>query len=131
MTDLAAFIEDYRKSWEDVMNDRRDVDVLTPFFHVPCLMFGADGTMTQYQSEAEIVAFNESRRDSFKAGNATLAELRGVDTQSLGQHLALAIVNWELKRSDGSLERSWRHYYTIRRSGDDAAILVSTFQAGS
>lgn len=125
------FVEFYRATWEGVMSGRDEVEDLTPFFHIPCLMVGADGALNETRSEAEALAFNVSRRDAFKAGNATIARLRGVDVQSQGQHVALATVNWELTRPDQSMERAWRHYYTIRMMDGSPKILVSTFQTGS
>lgn len=131
MKAIFDFVETYRAAWEGVMSGREDVEILTPFFHIPCLMIGANGALNESRSEAEVLAFNVSRRDAFKAGNATIAQLRGVDVQSQGQHVALATVNWELKRSDQSIERAWRHYYTIRVVEGSPKILVSTFQTGA
>jgi len=131
MTDAAHFIEDYRATWEAVMRERSDVQELTRFFHVPCFMISNDGSFSQYNSETSIVEFNRSRYDAFQAGGAAVAKFRGADISSLGPHASTAVVNWELLRPDQTIERAWRHYYTIRRLEDGNKILVSAFQTGS
>lgn len=131
MNTIFDFLEAYRSTWESVMSGHGHVDSLSRFFHVPCVMIGPDGAMTETRSEADVLAFNITRRDAFKAGNAMIAKFRGVDVQSQGQHIVLATVNWELFRPDQTTERAWRHYYTIRIVGDQPKILVSTFQIGS
>jgi hypothetical protein len=131
MKAISKFVEAYRSMWEKVINSRADVEELADFFHVPCLIFDANGVMTEYRAAQEITAFNVTRRDSFRSGGAIAAKLQGVDCTSMGPHLSLAIVNWDLKRSDGSQERCWRHYYTIRDSTEGLKIIISTFDLGS
>lgn len=131
MKAISKFVEAYRSTWEEVINGRADVEALADFFHVPCLMFDANGVMTEYRTAQEITAFNVTRRDSFRAGGAIAARLQGVDCTSMGPYPSLAIVNWDLKRSDGSQERCWRQYYTIRDSSEGDKIIISTFNLGS
>jgi hypothetical protein len=125
------FVERYRSNWEQVMNGRSDVASMTGFFNVPCLMIGADGAISHYSTPESIQSFNQSRLEAFSAGGATRASLRGCDVTTLGGHCTLAVVNWELSRADGSVERAWRHYYNLLRKPDGWRILFSTFQVGS
>ena len=94
-------------------------------------MVSIDGSMKLYTSQSEVTEFNQSRLDAFVGGGVRNASLRAVDVQSQGQHLYLATVNWELTREDGSLERAWRHYYTILAGLPSPTIVVSAFQMGS
>ena len=125
------FVERYRDSWEQVMNGRSPVASMTEYFNVPCLMVGAEGTLSEYSTAESIQSFNQSRLDAFRAGGATKAKLRGCDVTTLGNHCALAVVNWELCRADGSVERAWRHYYNLLRTPEGWRIALSAFQVGS
>ncbi len=126
-------VSEYRETWEAVIRGTAPVGDLDRFFNVPCLMVSLDGAMTHYTSRSDVTAFNLSRLDAFRAGGVHFATLRAVDVVSQGPHVTLAIVNWELLREDGSLERAWRHYYTILEPADagGATIIVSGFQTGS
>jgi len=126
-------VSDYRASWETVIRNEAPLAELDRYFNVPCFMVSLDGVMTLYASPPEITAFNQSRLDAFRAGKVHNASLRAVDVLSQGSHLTLAIVNWELTCVDGSLERAWRHYYTIVTGeiGAAPAIVISAFQMGS
>ena len=125
------FVERYRVSWEQVMNGRSPVASMTEYFNVPCLMVGAEGTLSEYSSAESIQSFNQSRLDAFRAGGATKANLRGCDVTTLGKHCALAVVNWELCRGDGTVERTWRHYYNLLLTPEGWRIVLSAFQVGS
>jgi hypothetical protein len=125
------FVERYRRSWEQVMRGSSDIAAMTAFFNVPCLTMSAEGTISQYSTSESIHSFNQSRLDAFQAGGATTARLRGCDVATLGNHGALALVNWELCRADGSVERAWRLYYNLVRKPDGWRIVLSAFQVGS
>ena len=124
-------IEDYRSTWENVIRGDLPLSALDGFFNLPCFMVSVDGAMKLYTSKSEVTEFNQSRLDAFVGGGAQNATLRAVDVQSQGQHLSLATVNWELTRADGSLERAWRHYYTILAGAPKPTIVISAFQVGS
>jgi hypothetical protein len=125
------FVEKYRSAWEQVMNRRSGIATMTPFFNIPCLMVGAEGAVTQYTTPQQVQSFNQSRLEAFNAGGATRARVLGCDAMTLGNHAALAVVNWELSRNDGSIERAWRHYYNLVQTADGWRILLSAFHAGS
>lgn len=125
------FVERYRSTWEQVMNGGSGIASMTGFFNVPCLMIGAEGAIAQYSTPESIQSFNQSRLEAFNAGGATKARLRGCDVTTLGSHCTLAVVNWELCRADGSIERAWRHYYNLLRGQDGWRIVLSAFHVGS
>ncbi len=133
MSSPETLVSDYRATWEAVIRGETALADLDRFFNVPCFMVSLDGQMTLYAAREDITAFNQSRLDAFRAGGVRHASLRAVDVLSQGPCLHLAMVNWELTRDDGSLERAWRHYYTILDGADGAApaIVISAFQTGS
>ena len=125
------FIERYRSTWEQVMSGTSGITSIATFFNLPCLMIGAEGAISQYSTLQQIQSFNQSRLEAFNAGGATKARLRGCDVMTLGNHCSLAVVNWELCRADGSVERAWRHYYNLLRGPEGWRIVLSAFQVGS
>lgn len=131
MDAVRHLIEDYRSCWEHVIRGEQSLSALDGFFNIPCFMVSIDGSMTLYTSQSEVTEFNQSRRDAFVEGHVQNATLRAVDVQSQGQNLHLATVNWELTKADGSLERAWRHYYTILVGTPSPTIVISAFQLGA
>ncbi|MDU9003047.1 hypothetical protein [Sedimentitalea todarodis] len=131
MQQMRDFIESYCAAWSAIISGELDIMELTRFFHLPCLMVGQDGEVTEYQSAGDVEAFNLTRLTAFREGGASHARLRGIDVGSEGPHLALVVVNWELLRKDGRLERAWRHYYTLHIGAEGPRILVSGFQTGA
>lgn len=130
MTQHKDFLEDYRRTWEAVMN-AGDVAPLTRFFYIPYFAVGADGTVTLVKGEAEIHSFNQTRLSQFQKDKATRALSRGCDVLTLGTGSALIIANWELQRADGTVARVWRHFYNMAHTPAGLKILVSTFSPGS
>jgi hypothetical protein len=130
MKEYRDFLEDYRSTWEAVMN-AADVAPLTRFFHVPYFAVGPDGSVTLTESKEKIVAFNQSRLELFQGDKATRAFSRGCDVLTLGPGSALIVANWELQRADGTVARVWRHFYNMARTPSGLKILVSTFSPGS
>lgn len=127
---VPRMIEDYRAAWDTALADPAALDRVTSFFHLPCLVIGADGATRFFQSLEDIKAFNAARLDELRAGGVASVAVRNANTVSHGPATALAIVDWELLHADGSQERAWRHYYTVRLA-PPPSILVSAFQAGS
>lgn len=133
MNSERALIFDYRATWEQVIRGVAPISELDRYFHLPCLMVSNDGSISEFSGRNSVSQFNQTRLDAFRSGGVYSASLRAVDFQTQGPNLTLATVNWELARRDGSLERAWRHYYTILvgTSDNDPSIIVSAFQTGS
>ncbi|HEY8267600.1 MAG TPA: hypothetical protein VIG34_02940 [Xanthobacteraceae bacterium] len=130
MTEFKDFLEDYRRTWEAVMN-AGDVAPLSRFFHIPYFAVGADGAITLVRGEDEICGFNQTRLDLFRKDKVTRAFSRGCDVLTLGSGSAMIVANWELQRADGTVARVWRHFYNMARTPEGLKILVSTFSPGS
>ena len=130
-TTLKDFPTLYLDAWQGVLEGAHGCDALSPFFHLPCHMILSDGQPLDIASETDLIAFNEQRRATFLGAGVTRARLCGSDLTTQGAHTALITANWELLRDDGSLERSWRHFYTMIRPAKSWVIVVSAFRAGS
>jgi len=50
-----------------------------------------------------------------------------LQVSSIGGRSALATMDWQMQRRDGSLIRKWRQSYNLVRAGTGWQILVSTF----
>ncbi len=130
-TTLKDFPNLYRDTWQAIIEGAVGCEELNKFFHLPCHMILADGTPVDIATPSDLVAFNEQRRAEFLRGGVTVARLCGSDLTTQGSHTALITANWELLRADGTLERSWRHFYTMIRPDKSWVIVVSAFRAGS
>lgn len=127
---IPRLIEDYRAAWNAALADPAALDRVTSFFHLPCLVIGADGATRFFQALEDVRAFNAARLAEFRAGGVASVAVRGARGVSHGPATALAVVDWALLRADGSTERAWRHHYTVRLA-PPPSILVSAFQTGS
>jgi hypothetical protein len=131
MKEPEDFIEAYRATWERVLAAPEEVNLLTPFFRLPCSSVGADGTVSCFSDAAEIQAFLQSRLDSFLKGGAVSVHVWGVESLTLASNSVLIMVNWELRRADQSVERAYRICYNVVEVSGDWKILVLTYQGGS
>ena len=130
-TTLKDFPRLYRDAWQSIIEGSVGCEELNQFFHLPCHMILADGKPVDISASSKLVEFNEQRRAVFLRGGVTEARLCGSDLTTQGSHTALITANWELLRSDGTLERSWRHFYTMIRPENSWVIVVSAFRSGS
>ncbi len=130
-TTLKDFPTLYCDTWQAVIEGKKGCEALNPYFHLPCHMILTDGQPRDISTETDLIAFNEQRRAAFLGGGVTQARLCGSDLTTQGAHTALITANWELLRADGSLERSWRHFYTMIRPAKSWVIVVSAFRSGS
>jgi hypothetical protein len=131
MKDVMDVIDGYRARWQTVLRETRNVDSVNEFFHLPCFFIGGDASVSCFRAPEDISAFHRPRLEQFVKGGVTDNLIRGCDVLSLGTRSALALVNWEFHRADGSIERAWRHSYNLVKTDAGWKIVVSTFQAGS
>lgn len=129
--ELQALVERYRAAWEGVICEAGNVDDVNPFFHLPCIFVGADGSALLFRVAADISAYHRPRLEQFRKGGVRKPKTRDFEARSLGARSALVSVSWELCREDDSIERAWRHSYNLLRTDAGWKILVSTFQAGA
>jgi hypothetical protein len=70
-----------------------------------------------FQSVADTYA-----RDGYRSGS-----FKNLQVVPIGGRSALATMDWELRRGDGSIIREWRQSYNVVRVDSGWQILVSTF----
>jgi hypothetical protein len=130
MNDLTEFLERYRATWEDVLAGAEDISDLASFFHVPCMTVDPNGAVSWIADAASIDTFLQSRHDAFRAGGVVRPLSWGIEAHTLGPRAAVASLNWELHRGDGSVERTYRICYGVVRVADDWKFLLLTYQSG-
>ena len=106
--DLNRFFEQYNEAFASIDGQR-----IAALYHVPTLTMRADGSIHCLQSREELARF-----------------FQGLEAVPIGGRSALATMDWELLRGDGSVIRAWRQSYNVVRVGTAWEILVSTFHLG-
>ena len=125
------FIEDFRALWERAYESPEQASLLVPFFHVPCTIVGGDGSISYLEDSEGVLRFLQERLDAFLEGGVVHAKVWGVDVHTLADYSCLLMLNWELRRADQSIERSYRICYNLILVSDEWKILLSTYQSGS
>ena len=91
-----------------------------------------DGSIHCLASADEVTNFFQTVADSYaregSGGKATRSNLRVIP---LGGRSALATMDWEMLRADGSAIRGWQQSYNLVRGQAGWQILVSTFHVAA
>jgi hypothetical protein len=95
-------------------------------YHVPSLTMRADKSTHCFQSRDEVATFFQAVADSYAREGNEGGRFRNLVVQSIGARSALATVEWQLMRLDGTVVREWRQSYNLIRPDDRWQIFVST-----
>jgi ketosteroid isomerase-like protein len=118
---INKFFEDYVRTF-----DGRDGAAISMFYHVPSLTMRADKSTHCFQSRDELATFFQAVADSYAREGNEGGRFRNLVVQSIGARSALATVEWQLMRLDGTVVREWRQSYNLIRPDDRWQIFVST-----
>jgi hypothetical protein len=121
---INKFFEDYTRTF-----DGGDGAAISMFYHVPSLTMRADRSTHCFQSREEVAAFFQAVSESYAREGNEGGRFRNLAVQSIGARSALATMEWQLKRLDGTLVREWRQSYNVIRPDDRWQIFVSTIHA--
>ena len=116
------FFEDYRAAFDAVDGAR-----IAALYHAPTITMRADGSIHCLESSDALAEFFQRVAERYVAEGYRASRFRIVDLTPIGTASALATLDWELLREDGSLIRSWRQSYNIVRVDDAWRIILSTF----
>jgi hypothetical protein len=86
-----------------------------------------DASIHCLQSREELARFFQGVADTYKQQGAHSGPFRDLQVVPIGERSALATMDWEMQRGDGSLIRKWRQSYNVVRVDNGWQILVSTF----
>ena len=86
-----------------------------------------DGSIHSLQSREELARFFQGVADNYQKDGYAGGRFDELQVSPIGGRSALATMDWQMLRRDGSLIREWRQSYNLVREGSGWQILVSTF----
>lgn len=120
--EIRSFFEDYTKTFATFDGNR-----IAAFYWVPAITMRGDASIHCLESREEVARFFQGVADTYHKEGAQSGPLKNLQIVPIGERSALATMDWELRRGDGSLIREWRQSYNVVRGGNGWQILVSTF----
>jgi hypothetical protein len=115
---LAAYIQAF---------DARDGNQIAILYHAPCVTVRGDGSIHCLQSRGEVQAFFQQVADTYYRDGYRSSRFMNLEVVAIGARSALASLEWEMLRGDGTVLRRWNQSYNLVRVEDGWKILVSTF----
>ncbi len=120
--EIRAFFEAYSKAFESIDGNR-----IAALYHMPTVTMRGDASIHCLQSREELARFFQGVADTYFRDGYRSGSFKNLQVVPIGERSALATMDWELRRGDGSLIREWRQSYNVVRVGNGWQILVSTF----
>ncbi len=117
-----AFLEEYARAFDSIDGSR-----IARLYHAPCVTIRGDGSIHCLQSREELARFFQGIADTYYRDGYRSSRFSNLEVTPIGARSALATVEWELLRADGSALRSWHQSYNLVRIDGGWQILVSTF----
>jgi len=119
---VRAFFEIYVRTFDAI-----DGKGIAALYHAPCVTVRGDGSIHCLQSQAALQAFFQRVADTYYQDGYRGSRFRDLEVVPIGARCALASLEWDLLREDGTVLRRWRQSYNLVRVGEAWRILVSTF----
>jgi hypothetical protein len=120
--ELTLFFEEYNQTFASIDGER-----MATLYHVPTVTMRADGSIHCMPSREELARFFQGVAESYRREGYRNGRFKDLQIVPIGARSALATMDWELLRGDGSVIRQWRQSYNVVRVGTAWRILVSTF----
>ena len=120
--EIRGFFENYAKAFESIDGNR-----IAALYHVPTVTMRGDGSIHCLQSREDLARFFQGVADTYYRDGYRSGSFANLQVVVIGSRSALATMDWELRRADGSVIREWRQSYNVVRVPDGWQILVSTF----
>jgi hypothetical protein len=119
---IGRFFEDYDRTFRG-----SDGVAIAKFYHVPTVTLRGDGSTHCFQSREELASFFQPVAEGYNREGHAGGGFRNLVVQPIGGRSALATLDWQMMRPDGSLLRQWRQSYNLLRTDGRWQILVATF----
>jgi len=120
--EVRGFFQEYNNAFASIDGGR-----IAALYYMPTVTMRADGSIHCLQSREELARFFQNVADTYHREGYRDGRFKILEVISIGGRSALATLDWELLRGDGSVIRGWRQSYNLVRSGGGWQILVSTF----
>lgn len=120
--EVHAFLKTYMLAFESL-----DGAKIATLYHGPCVTVRADGSVHCLQKQEEARAFFETVADTYFREGCRRWRYLDLEVVAIGARSALASLDWEMLREDGSTMRRWRQSYNLLSINAGWKILASTF----
>lgn len=120
--EIRGFFEQYAKAFDSIDGNR-----IAALYYIPTVTMRGDGSIHCLQSREELARFFQEVADTYHREGYRSGSFKNLQVMPIGARSALATMNWELRRADGSVIREWRQSYNVIRGPGGWRILVSTF----
>ena len=120
--EIRGFFEQYTKAFDSIDGNR-----IAALYCMPTVTMRGDGSIHCLQSRKELARFFQGVADTYYRDGYRSGRFTNLQVVPIGGRSALATVDWELLRSDGSVIRAWRQSYNVVRVAGGWQILASTF----
>jgi hypothetical protein len=118
---IRVFIRDYVRAF-----DTFDSVTIASFYNIPCVAVRGDGSVYCLSHDEELNSFFHKIVGTYRQEGWQHFRYRNLEVTAIGTQSALASVDWQMLRNDGSLVRRWRQSYNLLRIGSQWKILAST-----
>jgi ketosteroid isomerase-like protein len=96
-------------------------------YNVPCVSVRVDGSICAFQSGDELKSFFQGLAEAYSKAGSRRWHYENLHIEALGAQSAIATLDWEMQREDGSAIRRWRQTYNFVLKDQRLRILASTF----
>jgi hypothetical protein len=125
-TEVQAFFETYRDRF-----NRLDADAVADTWHSQSGIAhpAKDGDFAAYTMWASDAPMRENMRalcDLYRSNDYSHAEFELDRHEAMGKHHAFAVVQWTLKRRDGSLLQSFKTGYNLMQTEHGPRVILAT-----
>ena len=96
-------------------------------YNVPCVTVRADGSIYAFQTQDELKSFFQGLSETYSKAGSRRWHYENLHIEALGAQSAVATLDWEMRREDGSSIRRWRQTYNLVLMDERLRILASTF----
>lgn len=121
-SEIRTFLEEYNTAFASIDGGR-----IAALYHMPTVTMRGDGSIHCLQSREELARFFQGVADTYYQDGYRGGRFKNLEVVPIGGRSALATLDWEMQRGDGSVIREWRQSYNVVRIGNVWQILVSTF----
>ena len=103
-----------------------DGALIASMYNVPSVTVRADGSIYAFDTQDELQSFFQGLADTYSKAGSRGWRYQGLHVEALGAKSAIATLDWEMQREDGSSIRRWRQTYNFVLGDGRARILAST-----
>ena len=96
-------------------------------YNTPSVTVRADGSVHAFQTIDELQSFFQGLADTYSKAGSKKWKYTNLSIEPVGARSAIATLDWEMQREDGSIIRGWRQTYNFILADGRARILASTF----